>query len=1332
MKNKLILLYFINLFCFLIINHIQALEYSEREKDFEVKWEKKTDKKVFSIFSSRDKKNIFVYGVLEKGEIQAFLKENGEKAWDKSFKGSIDAIPVIADEKMFFGTKEGFFYSIDVYSGAEKWKNRVKKNISTSPLYYQDRVYFGAWDGYLYAFQSGSGKSIWKAKTNDAIGKTPVVYNSKIFLGSLDGFVYALDLRDGSELWKIKTGWAGTSFSPVIDKKNDLIILASTDKNIYALDPAKGNIQWKFETRLPGLKDEMLLINDRVIIPSYDGTLYCVNAKDGILNWKISLSNFFMVNPPYKDEMLFVATEHGELVSININNGIINWQNKIAERIQKRPQLFEDAIFLVSDQGYLYGIDILFGDISFQYITEYYPDYILYYDIAAEIFYYYSGEDKLIAFSRVKEKEELQNEEIKTETAREEIFAPPRFSPDGKYSLYDDYNIKNDHNLIRTEIIDNTHQNEVKLTQSRYDDVEPAWCPDSTCVIFSSNRNGNYDIYSMDMTKLEIHYFKEDGKEEECGRTENDTFEDLSKYTIEDVEKKYLTRITQDNGQKRFPMSSPTGEKILYSSNENGNWDLWIVDRKGKNKTRLTYEPADEEDAKFSPTGDKIVFTSARLRDKDIYVINPDGSNLIQLTQTDSDEIHPEWINDSTIVYEKVSPDKKFVNIWTAGTNGQETKSITTGFFNDIYPKPSPDGKRIAFISDRNNKKDNIWIVNNSGKGLVQITEILDEIHPVTWTPDNKRIVFFLRDIAKGIKSINYIDINQVSLQEQLVDAENFLHKNKFDQAWDIYENILEDYPNEKVMAFIEPTHFYLSSHLVAFYKMSIIEDRKKNYEHMVNLWQTIADDKSGDYDDQKMFSLIAAVRIKLVELLFKKERFDEAIESYKKILEDFPEIKNEFGYHMAPYISLRIAECYEKMKKFDQALKAYLQAIEKYPASRIMITEDYIGSMALAYINIGRIYDIQYKDYDNALQYYLKILEKYPNDNFVTSLGVIRGTYFDKALSNIKKIYSTKKINADNWINICILFKEAALLEKTKNAVQLTINDLEKIKKGESIAAISSQQAQIVFCSRKKTGMISAYNYEIFSMNEDKTDLKQLTFNDVNDYHPVWSPDGNKIIYHTLFEHNYEIFVMDVDGTHQQNLTANPAYDFEPAWSSDASQISFTSDRDVNKEIYIMNDDGSDLTNITQNPANDFESNWAPSGDKIIFSSDRDGNLEIYQIDIANGTITNLTKNDADDHEPVFSPNGENIVFNSNRDNNEEIYIMNSDGTNQRRLTNNRAFDYNPTWSSDGKYIYYISNVNNVPKIFKIKTDGTEQTQVTTDLESHDIQPNVKRGIKF
>jgi TolB protein len=226
--------------------------------------------------------------------------------------------------------------------------------------------------------------------------------------------------------------------------------------------------------------------------------------------------------------------------------------------------------------------------------------------------------------------------------------------------------------------------------------------------------------------------------------------------------------------------------------------------------------------------------------------------------------------------------------------------------------------------------------------------------------------------------------------------------------------------------------------------------------------------------------------------------------------------------------------------------------------------------------------------------------------------------------------------------------------------------------------------------------------DFEIFTMNADGTDRTQITFNELDDEDPAWSPDGRRIVFERDLdpvrgEVDYDIFTMKASGAEQRNITNHPdPEDHAPNWSPDGRRIAFASDRDGDAEIYTVNPDGSHLRQLTSNASFDGLPNWSPDGGRIAFQSNRDDadthEVEIYTMRATGRDQRRLTIHALPDLRPAWSPNGCKIAFYGFPDvtaedpfANEEIFTINVDGSDQQQLTNDPPndprFDFAPDW---------------------------------------------------
>ncbi len=292
------------------------------------------------------------------------------------------------------------------------------------------------------------------------------------------------------------------------------------------------------------------------------------------------------------------------------------------------------------------------------------------------------------------------------------------------------------------------------------------------------------------------------------------------------------------------------------------------------------------------------------------------------------------------------------------------------------------------------------------------------------------------------------------------------------------------------------------------------------------------------------------------------------------------------------------------------------------------------------------------------------------------------------------------------------------------------------------------SKQTKIAFYSYSVSGTA---NIDIYIMNADGSEQKNLTNSPGNDYNPSWSPDGKKIAfssdmygasshilvipddrdnftgsfidYSRIPNGSSKIFIINVDSGEPIELTNSLTFSGrEPSWSPDGKKINFHS-AIQNEEIYVMDANNGDLIKLasTSIPGNDFlflrsPCSWSPTGEKMLFNftlnmtnnfftghlDPYSGNGEIFVMNADGSEWKNITNSSSSsESEPSQSPDGNKIVLGLNRGKDNEIRLMSVS---------------EPSWSPDGNKIAFKLNRGKDSEICIMNADGTELVRLTSN----------------
>ena len=200
------------------------------------------------------------------------------------------------------------------------------------------------------------------------------------------------------------------------------------------------------------------------------------------------------------------------------------------------------------------------------------------------------------------------------------------------------------------------------------------------------------------------------------------------------------------------------GGVIAFTSERDGNSEIYIMNADGSDPRRLTDNPAYDGWPTWSPDGSQIAFMSKRSGNPDIYVMDADGSNIQQLTTHSANDIWPDWSPDGARIAFLSRRDGNF-EIYLINADGTDLQRLTNTSSHEDFPNWSPDGERLVFSRVEGN--DGTFIINADGTEEQMLMEIV-ALEP-SWSPDGTRIIF--ASDHEGFRGIYVIDIDGSDLQ---------------------------------------------------------------------------------------------------------------------------------------------------------------------------------------------------------------------------------------------------------------------------------------------------------------------------------------------------------------------------------------------------------------------------------------------------------------------------------------------------------------------------------------------------------------------------------------
>jgi TolB protein len=244
----------------------------------------------------------------------------------------------------------------------------------------------------------------------------------------------------------------------------------------------------------------------------------------------------------------------------------------------------------------------------------------------------------------------------------------------------------------------------------------------------------------------------------------------------------------------------------------------------------------------------------------------------------------------------------------------------------------------------------------------------------------------------------------------------------------------------------------------------------------------------------------------------------------------------------------------------------------------------------------------------------------------------------------------------------------------------------------------------------------------EIWSMDPDGSNQKQLTFHKSLTMGKAISPDGTKMAYAVQIRGQWVIQVQSLEtGGRLSFFNAPGSLNWTPDFTLDGKRIVFASNtaKEGSQEIYIADINGRGMDRLTFNGGTNDEPKVNPkTGNEIVFGSGRSGMPQIYKMNTSGADVQMLSSGEGEAVNPAWHPDGQLIAFAWTKGfapGNYNIFSMDVATRKYDQLTHGAGLNENPAWAPDGVHLAFSSTREGGQQIWTMLADGTQLRKLTT-----------------
>ena len=212
-------------------------------------------------------------------------------------------------------------------------------------------------------------------------------------------------------------------------------------------------------------------------------------------------------------------------------------------------------------------------------------------------------------------------------------------------------------------------------------------------------------------------------------------------------------RLTDNRADARRPAWSPDGGRLVFHSDRDGNWEIYSMSADGSDVVRLTHDDANDTNASYSPDGTQILFCSTRDGSSELYLMPASGGAARRLTTGTGVGFAPAWSPDGSVILRPASrragaKEGDPLEVLRLSPDGRELGVLPGGPRREYNHVFSPDGRTIAYDAhadgawESDDGRWELWLMNADGSDRRRLTRNAVNDWGPAFSPDGRRLVF--------------------------------------------------------------------------------------------------------------------------------------------------------------------------------------------------------------------------------------------------------------------------------------------------------------------------------------------------------------------------------------------------------------------------------------------------------------------------------------------------------------------------------------------------------------------------------------------------------------